>query len=172
MKFKKTGLCFFLWAVFICYIVATILHFAYDFLGKPALLAGFMPVNESIWEHLKLVFYPLCIVFLLPWCDNIGAVSLKNRIIITALAVIVGKFIVAIGHYGLKEGFSIEGIVSHLILLLVAFIVSIYHGMSIKTHMFPLWVLGVSCLYLLADITLFYIFSFYPPDLPIFQPPL
>ncbi len=33
------------------------LHFLYDFLPNP-LVAAFAPVNESPWEHLKLVFWP------------------------------------------------------------------------------------------------------------------
>ena len=38
-------------------IVSTLLHFTYDILGKCVYLAPFMPVNESIFEHLKLPLY-------------------------------------------------------------------------------------------------------------------
>lgn len=33
------------------------LHFLYDFLPSPV-TALFSPVNESIWEHLKLIYWP------------------------------------------------------------------------------------------------------------------
>lgn len=168
MKFKKTDLAFFIWSVVISYVAAVILHFGYDFLGRPFLLSGIMPVSESIWEHLKLVFYPLCIIFLFPWCEQIRAVTIRNRVVMTALAGIVGRLFVSMGYYGLKEGLSIEGIVSDLLLLFIAFILSIYHGFLLRRNRLPFWLFLVSCIYLAVNIILFYLFSFYPPNLPIF----
>ena len=37
----------------------TILHFLYDWLGKAAGIAPFSGVNESTWEHMKLLFWPM-----------------------------------------------------------------------------------------------------------------
>ena len=37
----------------------TILHFLYDWTGESILVAPFSGVNESIWEHMKLLFWPL-----------------------------------------------------------------------------------------------------------------
>ena len=34
------------------------LHFLYDWLPSP-LTALFSPINESVWEHLKLLFWPM-----------------------------------------------------------------------------------------------------------------
>jgi hypothetical protein len=34
----------------------TILHFLYDWSGKSRLVAVFSGVNESTWEHMKLLF--------------------------------------------------------------------------------------------------------------------
>ena len=36
----------------------TLLHFSYDWLGKPIWIASFSGVNESTWEHMKLLFWP------------------------------------------------------------------------------------------------------------------
>ena len=35
------------------------LHFLYDWSGEMTIISLFVPINESIWEHLKLVFWPL-----------------------------------------------------------------------------------------------------------------
>ncbi|MCI8327419.1 MAG: hypothetical protein HFI37_06555 [Lachnospiraceae bacterium] len=43
-------------ALFIA-IVGTLLHFALDWIDHP-IVAVFAPVNESTWEHLKLLFMP------------------------------------------------------------------------------------------------------------------
>lgn len=40
-------------------ILGTILHFLYKWAGENFIIASFSAVNESIWEHLKLVFYPM-----------------------------------------------------------------------------------------------------------------
>ena len=42
-------------------VVGTLLHFFFDWTGKNVIVALFSAVNESIWEHLKLLFYPTVI---------------------------------------------------------------------------------------------------------------
>ena len=39
--------------------VGTILHFLYDWLGKAVWIAPLSGVNESTWEHMKLLFWPM-----------------------------------------------------------------------------------------------------------------
>ena len=42
-------------------ISGTLLHFAYDFFHESFWVGFVAPVNESVWEHLKLAFFPLLI---------------------------------------------------------------------------------------------------------------
>ena len=37
----------------------TLLHFLYDLLGGAVWIAPFSGVNESTWEHMKLLFWPM-----------------------------------------------------------------------------------------------------------------
>ena len=37
-------------------------HFLYQLSGRQAFAALFCPINESIWEHLKLLFFPILFV--------------------------------------------------------------------------------------------------------------
>ncbi len=39
----------------------TILHFLYEWLGEAVWIAPFSGVNESTWEHMKLLFWPMFI---------------------------------------------------------------------------------------------------------------
>lgn len=39
--------------------VGTVLHFLYDWLGETVWVAPFSGVNESTWEHMKLLFWPM-----------------------------------------------------------------------------------------------------------------
>ena len=36
----------------------TLLHFLYDWLGEALWIAPFSGINESTWEHMKLLFWP------------------------------------------------------------------------------------------------------------------
>ena len=40
-------------------LAGTLLHFLYDWLGGALWIAPFSGVNESTWEHMKLLFWPL-----------------------------------------------------------------------------------------------------------------
>ena len=40
-------------------LIGTLLHFLYDWLGNAAWIAPFSGVNESTWEHMKLLFWPM-----------------------------------------------------------------------------------------------------------------
>ena len=42
-------------------IFGVILHFLYDWTDKSILIAPFSGVNESTWEHMKLLYFPLFI---------------------------------------------------------------------------------------------------------------
>ena len=47
--------------------VGTILHFLYDWTGGSILVAPFSGINESTWEHMKLLFWPLFLFALVQW---------------------------------------------------------------------------------------------------------
>ena len=40
-------------------VAGTLLHFLFDWTGGSAVVALFSAVNESIWEHMKLLYYPM-----------------------------------------------------------------------------------------------------------------
>ena len=39
-------------------VLGTLAHFAYEWSGKQLLAGAFCAVNESTWEHMKLLFFP------------------------------------------------------------------------------------------------------------------
>ena len=47
-------------------VLGTLSHFFYQWSGENPLVAFFSPVNESTWEHMKLLFFPMliCSLFL------------------------------------------------------------------------------------------------------------
>ena len=50
---------YFIGGILFTAILGTLSHFFYDWTGQGALIGLISPVNESTWEHMKLVFFPL-----------------------------------------------------------------------------------------------------------------
>lgn len=57
MQVKKWEMYGILWII----IVGSLFHFLYDLSGKSPIIGAISPVNESLWEHLKLGYFPLLI---------------------------------------------------------------------------------------------------------------
>ena len=58
MGFKRNILAF-----FVISALGTLGHFVYGWTGENMLAGLIFPVNESIWEHLKLIYFPSVIYF-------------------------------------------------------------------------------------------------------------
>ena len=39
-------------------VLGTLAHFCYEWSGEKLLVGAFCAVNESTWEHMKLLFFP------------------------------------------------------------------------------------------------------------------
>jgi len=92
---KKTVL---LWSFFgfaATVLAGTLLHFLYTWLGEPLWIAPFSAINESTWEHMKLLFWPMLIFAALEgiafrsresfqhafWCIKLGSITLGITLI-------------------------------------------------------------------------------------------
>ena len=69
----------------------TILHFLYDWTGGSIFVAPFSGVNESTWEHMKLLFWPMFIFAILQsfffrdredyWCIKLKSIAIGLSLI-------------------------------------------------------------------------------------------
>ena len=49
-------------------LLGSLLHFVYGWSGGSVLAAGFSAVNESTWEHMKLLFFPMFLFSVVQVC--------------------------------------------------------------------------------------------------------
>lgn len=68
-------------------ILGTLFHFVYDWSGQAWIVGLYVPVNESTWEHMKLLFMPMLLYIVVCFCiikrkDKKNYISKKNRIAI------------------------------------------------------------------------------------------
>ena len=161
-------------AELIAFIIASILgvifHFLYDWTGQIRFIGFFVPVNESIWEHLKLVFYPIAIVSLAEYylCKirTPDFLCIKVRSIWVGMLSTVVIFYTYVGVWG--EVIEWFNIVVYFIAMAIAYGFSckglIHSGQPKNTP-----VLCIISFTLVA--ILFMIFSLYPPAIGIFAMP-
>ena len=85
-------------------VCGTLFHFVYQWTGENKIIAAFVPVNESVWEHLKLTFYPMLIAAIVEYFvinKNVNNyIEAKTIGIFTAITFIVVTFFTYSGIVG------------------------------------------------------------------------
>lgn len=148
----------------------TILHFLYDWTSDSVLIAPFSGVNESTWEHMKLLYFPLLIFALVQSryfkeYENFWCIKLIG--IVTGLAMIPMLFYTYNGAFGKSPDWL--NITIFFISAAVAFFVETW--LFYKDHLLckrPL--LAFAIISLIG--VLFVIFTFVTPQIPLFKDPL
>lgn len=148
----------------------TILHFLYDWLGKAAWIAPFSGVNESTWEHMKLLFWPMLLFAAVQRCffrDRKDFWCIKLRGILLGMALIPTVFYTYNGVVGQSPDW-----LNISIFFVAAGAVYLYETRLFKADQgkcgSPGWAVAVLC----GWAVLFAVFTFFPPELGVFRDPL
>ena len=148
----------------------TILHFLYDWTGGSILAAPFSGVNESTWEHMKLLFWPLFLSALVQQAffkdqENYWCVKLAE--ILLGLVLIPVLFYTYNGVFGKSPDW-----INIAIFYISAALVFLFEWWAFQndrlSYRYPR--LAFAAIYLLGF--LFVIFTFSPPQIPLFRDPL
>ena len=148
----------------------TILHFLYDWLENSIWIAPFSGVNESTWEHMKLLFWPMLIFaiaesFFFKDKDDFWCVKLRG--ILLGLALIPTIFYTYNGVIGKSPDWINIAIFFVAAALSYAYETKLLKSdnMTCKSKLF-----ATLALFIIA--ILFILFTFRPPSLGIFKDPL
>lgn len=82
--------------IFVC-VVGTLLHFTYELFGENIFVASFSAVNESVWEHLKLLFFPMLLTTIIGYF-YIGK-NIPNFLCSKTLGIITSMLFIIIFFY-------------------------------------------------------------------------
>ena len=145
-----------------------LLHFVYEWSGESPVAALFAAVNESTWEHMKLLAVPWILwtaVELLVLRCSVLAVRAAG--LVTGLAMIPLLYYTYTGALGVSS--SLVNIIIFQLAVLAAFAVSFC--MQKKRRLTgPVWQLAGGAV-LLGLAVLFVWWTFDPPQLPVFIDP-
>lgn len=151
------------------FITGSLAHFLYEWSGNQRIVGYFTPINESIWEHMKLLFFPMLLYA--------AFVILRFRREYPCIAaslyfgIILGTLLIPTFYYAytyfLGRDFFILDIAAFLLSIIIAFWSSYQLTLRCKLQHYC-WLLRILvCVLFLC----FVIFSDYPPNLEIFKDP-
>ena len=149
--------------------VGTILHFLYDWTGGSILVSPFSGVNESTWEHMKLLFWSLFLFALVQrrfFRDQENYWCVKLAQILLGLTLIPVLFYTYNGVFGKSTDWI--NIAIFYITAALAFLFERWafkqnrHCKSHQLAFAAICFIGV----------LFVVFTFKPPQIPLFRDPL
>ena len=78
-------------------LLGSLLHFVYGWSGGSVLAAGFSAVNESTWEHMKLLFFPVFLLTLVQTCIRRSADACIPAV--RAISVFIGLGLIPMLYY-------------------------------------------------------------------------
>lgn len=150
-------------------LLGTLLHFLYEWLGEAKWIAPFSGVNESTWEHMKLLFWPMLIFALVQgifFKDYNGFWCVKLRGILLGLALIPVIFYTYNGVIGKSPDW-----INIAIFFISAAAAYIYEARALKKETESCnKSLSVSLLCIIA--ASFVLFTFITPEIAIFKDPI
>ena len=105
-------------------LLGILFHFAYELSGDNTIVGIFTPVNESVWEHLKLILIPFTVF-------SIGFYfytkqKFSNIFLTTLFGNIVGMFVVTTLYYLGTMLFSKDNMVYNIIIYAIGMMSSYF----------------------------------------------
>ena len=151
------------------FVLGTILHFLYKWTGENHIVALFSSLNESVWEHLKLAYFPMMLTILIGYFylghNSCNFLCSKTIGILVAMVAIVTFFYTYTGVLG--KNIPVIDISSFYISTLIGEFIA-----------YLLMINKYKCNNLIASIILiiifisFIIFTYNTPNLGIFKDPI
>ena len=149
-------------------VLGSMLHFAFEWSGNWGPVGVIAAVNESVWEHFKIAFWPALFyaIFEYPFLKRFT----NNFMVAKATGIYVMPVAIAIIFYSYTSASGQEILIVDILIFVLAVALGQLTSYKILTmRRLPAWSgkVGIAMVILLA--VAFGVFTFYPPHLPIFQ---
>ena len=151
-------------------VLGTILHFLFEWTGFN-IFATFSAVNESTWEHMKLVFIPSLIFATIQYF--IAKDEYDSFWLIKLIGILFGTLLIPILFYTLSGIFGNLSAITNIAI----FFVSVFSEYLLEYFLFKKDFIKAKLKWfsigiLLFILSLFIIFSFFPPKIPLYLDPV
>jgi hypothetical protein len=149
-------------------ILGSVLHFLFEWSGSLEPVGVIAAVNESVWEHFKIAFWPALFyaIFEYPFLRR----STGNFMIAKAIGIYIMPIAIAVIFYSYTAIVGEEILIVDILIFFVAVALGQLASYKIlNMRRLPAWTgkAGLVMVVLLA--VAFGVFTFYPPHLGIFK---
>ena len=169
MEYSKKIFRFQVFSFLFIAIVGTLLHFTYSWSGNNFFVASFSAVNESTWEHLKLIFFPSLIITVIGFF--IIGKNISNFLYARVVAVIASMIFIVVFFYTytgvLETNVAILDIGSFFVAVFLEEYL-VYRIIKKKSNKNT----NVSSIILIILLLCFITFTYFPPMIGLFKDPL
>ena len=148
----------------------TLLHYLYDWLGEAVWIAPISGVNESTWEHMKLLFVPM---FIFAIAQSFFFINRKDFWCVKLKGILLGIIMIPVLFYTYNGiiGSSPDWI-NIAIFFISAAIAYIFETRQFKNNTGACKNPKLAVALLCAIAILFAVFTFATPEINIFKDPL
>ena len=98
--------------------IGVFFHFIYDLTRQNCFVGLFAPVNESIWEHLKLLFFPFVLTLIAEYF--IYGKEAYNFFTSKLFGLNLGLLLIVTGYYTVSGAFGINSAFINIILFIIS----------------------------------------------------
>lgn len=172
MKYKKLGFeeKWIVKGIPLLFIIGTVMHFLYDLTNKNIFIGLFSAINESVWEHTKMVLMPIIFWWSIYYILRVKKYNIdKNRWFTGSLVALCISIISVIGLYYFYTGaFGIKLVSVDIAILFIALCFAQFLGLHVYKYCKGINT-NIVILIFIVIIVLYVIFTFYPPLIPVFK---
>jgi hypothetical protein len=150
-------------------ILGSMLHFTFEWSGNQPIIGVFSAVNESVWEHLKIAFWPTLLYAIFEY--NHLNKKTSNFFFAKTIGIYTIMIIIPVIFYSytiITEENLIIDILSFIFAIIIGQLIS-YKLLTFKKLPKNLKLISLVALVILA--LAFVVFTFYPPQIQLFQDP-
>jgi hypothetical protein len=164
---KKLILRWELFGILFVFLLGALLHFVFEWSGESRIIGAIASVNESVWEHFKQGFWPMCLYAAIEYRFIRGGVN--NFLTAKGVAVYVIPVITALIFYAYTAAAGLEILIVDILIFAVAIMVGQLISYKILTSMkLPGYVDVIAAAFIVLLALVLILFTFYPPHLPMF----
>lgn len=154
-------------AVINIFLLSFIAHFIYDFCPS-IFISFFFPVNESIWEHMKILFTSTLVYglfdYILLKVNNVKFNNYSFSLFFTSFIAIPIFLMIYMPIYYLFG----EVLIVTLIIMLITYIICQFISYKILSSKQYLYLNYISIPLIILTYIVFIIFTYNPPKMPLF----
>lgn len=147
----------------------TLAHFLYQWSGKNAIVGLFTPINESVWEHMKLLFFPMllyAIAIIIQFRNNFPCI-----VCAFCFGILLGTLLIPVCFYAytavLKTDVFLLDIATFVLSTILAFLAFHKRAFSCRLKRGTLFL----CILVCIVFGCFLVFTYHPLNLHIFKDP-